>query len=307
MVPIRPPHTSLQAMSQRNVFSVDVEDFFHVEAFSDVVERSQWDAFPSRVAGNTHRLLDLLDAHEVEATFFVLGWVCDRQPHLVREIVARGHEVACHSYWHRPIFKLTENEFREDTRRAKDTIEQASGAPVQGFRAPSFSITRKSLWALGILAELGFTYDSSIFPIAHDVYGIPDGPRRPTTVRTPRGPLVEFPMTTFSIFSRNLPVGGGGYLRILPFWYTQLGLRAAQKEGVPFILYVHPWEVDADQPKLAGRWRSRLRHYTNLDKMERRLHRLLERFSFTSFRASNLADRLETHPALDLSTTEAAS
>jgi len=294
-------------MPQPNVFSVDVEDFFHVEAFADVVERSQWDHFPSRVVGNTHRLLDLLESHKVEATFFILGWVCERQPELVREIVARGHEVACHSYWHRPIFTLTADEFREDTRRAKETIEQTSSSQVQGYRAPSFSITRKSLWALEILAELGFTYDSSIFPIAHDVYGIPDGPRRPTIVRTRHGSLVEMPMTTFSLRARNLPVGGGGYLRILPFWYTQWGLRAAQREGVPFILYVHPWEVDPDQPRLAGRLRSRLRHYTNLHKMEHRLHRLLERFSFTSFRASNLSDRLEAHSALDLYPAEAAS
>lgn len=294
-------------MPHRNVFSVDVEDFFHVEAFADVVDRSQWDHFPSRVVGNTHRLLDLLAVHKVEATFFILGWVCERQPGLVREIVSRGHEVACHSYWHRPIFKLTAAEFREDTRRAKETIEQTSGSQVQGYRAPSFSITRQSLWALEVLAELGFTYDSSIFPIAHDVYGIPDGPRRPTTVRTRKGPLVEYPMTTFSVRSRNLPVGGGGYLRILPFWYTNWGLRSAEKQGVPFILYVHPWEVDASQPRLPGRFRSRLRHYTNLHKMERRLHRLLQLFSFTSFRASNLATGLEAHPLLDLNSAEAAS
>lgn len=294
-------------MPHRNVFSVDVEDFFHVEAFSDVVERPSWDNYPSRVVGNTHRLLDLLAVHKVEATFFVLGWVSERQPGLVREIVSRGHEVACHSYWHRPIFKLSADEFREDTRRAKETIEQTSGSAVQGYRAPSFSITRQSLWALEILAELGFTYDSSIFPIAHDVYGIPDGPRRPVQVRTARGNLVEYPMTTFSVGTRNLPVGGGGYLRILPFWYTKWGLRSAQREDVPFILYVHPWEVDSTQPRLPGRFRSRLRHYTNLNKMEQRLHRLLERFSFTSFRASNLSDRLEAHPLLDLNSARAAS
>ena len=294
-------------MPHRNVFSVDVEDFFHVEAFADVVDRSQWDHFPSRVVGNTHRLLDLLAVHKVEATFFILGWVCERQPELVREIVARGHELACHSYWHRPIFKLTADEFREDTRRAKETIEQTSGSQVQGYRAPSFSITRQSLWALEILAELGFTYDSSIFPIAHDVYGIPDGPRRPVLVRTARGALAEFPMTTFSFRARNLPVGGGGYLRILPSWYTNWGLQSAAKEQVPFILYVHPWEVDPGQPRLPGRFRSRLRHYTNLHKMEQRLHRLLERFSFTSFRASNLSDGLVAHPMFDLNSAEAAS
>lgn len=289
-------------MHQTSVFSVDVEDYFHVEAFSDVVSRSEWPDFPRRVDRNTHRILDLLAQHGVEGTFFILGWVAEELPELVREIARQGHEIACHSFWHRPVFQMSPEEFHEDSRKAKDAIEQVTGTPVFGYRAPSFSITRKSLWALAILKDLGFTYDSSIFPVTHDFYGIPDGPRKPTRVRLSNGEMSEFPMTTFSVFGgRNLPVGGGGYLRILPYWYTQLGIRAADAQDVPLILYVHPWEIDADQPRIGGRAKSRLRHYTNLDKMERRLRRLMETRTFTSFRASGLADRLIDHPILDLS------
>lgn len=272
-----------------NVLSVDVEDYFHVEAFSDIVHRSAWERYASRVETNTHRLLDLLDERGIEGTFFILGWVAERFPRLVREIVRRGHEPACHSYWHRLIYRLSPEEFREDTRRAKDTIEQAAGTPVVGYRAPSYSITAESLWALDVLAEAGFAYDSSIFPIRHDTYGLPDGPRRPVRVTTRSGPIVEFPITTFRVSRQNMPVGGGGYLRLLPFWYTRLGVQRAAADGVPLIVYVHPWEIDPDQPRLAGRLRSRVRHYTNLSKTYPRLRRLLELRPFTSFRKSGLA------------------
>lgn len=275
------------------ILSVDVEDYFHVEAFADIIDRTAWDGYPRRVDDNTRRLLDLFDQARVKATFFILGWVAERHPDLVREIVRRGHEPACHSYWHRPIFKLSPDEFRDDTFRAKQVIEQASGAAVYGYRAPSFSVTTRSLWALDVLAELDFHYDSSIFPIRHDVYGIPEAPRHP--FRASR--LVEFPMTTFRLFGRsNLPVGGGGYLRIFPFWYTRMGVARAWKEGLPLITYIHPWEVDPDQPRLPGRLASRLRHYTNLRKMAERLRRLCSLASFCPFRDSGL---LETAPPSD--------
>ena len=277
-------------VAERNVFSVDVEDYFHVEAFSDVVDRSQWDGYACRVEANTQRVLDLLDDCRVQGTFFILGWVAERYPGLVREIVARGHEPACHSYWHRLIYKLDRSEFAEDTRRAKDVIEQAAGEPVFGYRAPSYSITMNSLWALEALVEAGFTYDSSIFPIRHDVYGIPDAPRQPFLVTTPAGPIVEYPITTFRMVGeQNLPVGGGGYLRILPFWYTKLGYRRARAENLPLIAYIHPWEVDPDQPRIDGRRKSRMRHYTNLAKTHDRLRRLLALGQFSSFRGSGLA------------------
>jgi polysaccharide deacetylase family protein (PEP-CTERM system associated) len=276
-------------MSSVNIMSVDVEDYFHVEAFSSVVDRADWDGYACRVEANTQRLLDLLEECNVEATFFILGWVADRYPHLVREIVTRGHEPACHSYWHRLIYRLEPCEFAEDTRRAKDAIEQAAGVSVCGYRAPSYSVTRRSLWALETLAELGFTYDSSIFPIHHDVYGIPDAPRYPFRIQTSSGPLNEYPITTFRLLGRrNWPVGGGGYLRILPFWYTQMGCARAAREQLPLIAYIHPWEIDPDQPRLEGRLRSRLRHYTNLTRTEPRLRDLLRAGTFTSFRRSGL-------------------
>jgi polysaccharide deacetylase family protein (PEP-CTERM system associated) len=272
-----------------SVFSVDVEDYFQVEAFSDIVSRDTWPDYPLRVETNTHRILDLLDERKVQATFFILGWVAERLPHLVREIDGRGHELACHSYWHRLIYKLSPDEFKEDTRRAKDVIEQAAGKPVFGYRAPSYSVTRNSLWALEILIECGFTFDSSIFPIRHDVYGIPAAPRSPFKLATPSGTLTEYPITTFRFgLGPNFPVGGGGYLRLLPFWYTRLGAGRAAAENVPLIAYVHPWEVDPDQPRLPGRPRSRLRHYTNLSRMHDRLGALLTLGEFTSFAKSGL-------------------
>jgi polysaccharide deacetylase family protein (PEP-CTERM system associated) len=277
-----------------NILSVDVEDYFQVEAFADRVDRRDWDGFESRVESNTRRLLDLLDERGIEATFFFLGWVADRHPGLVREVVARGHEPACHSYWHRLIYTLTPAEFREDTRRAKDAIEQAAGTPVHGYRAPSYSITAQSMWAPEILAEAGFTYDSSIFPIRHDVYGMPGAPRAPFPVDTPAGPLVEYPLTTFRLLGAcNLPVGGGGYLRILPFWYTRLGFGRAREEGLPLIAYIHPWEIDPEQPRLSGRLRSRFRHYTNLAQTYRRLGDLLSLGEFSSFRKNGLNHQAE--------------
>jgi polysaccharide deacetylase family protein (PEP-CTERM system associated) len=263
---------------------VDLEDYFHVEAFSDVVDRTKWSDYPCRVEPNTMRILDLLDRHQVRGTFFILGWVAERYPKLVREVIARGHEPACHSYWHRLIYRLTPEEFRADTLRAKDVIEQTGGMAVRGYRAPSYSITRKSLWALDILAECGFAYDSSIFPITHDVYGIPDAPRAPFSTTTPGGSIVEYPITTFRLKGeRNWPVGGGGYLRIFPVWYTRMGIRRASAESIPLIVYIHPWEVDPEQPKLPGRLTSRLRHYTNLTKMYDRVDALLASQRFGPF------------------------
>ena len=181
-------------MAAANIISVDVEDYFQVEAFAGVVDRSSWSTFPCRVEANTRRLLDLFDEMRVKGTFFTLGWIAERYPGVVREIAARGHELACHSYWHRLIYKLTREEFRTDTLEARDRIEQAAGSAVFGYRAPSYSITKASLWALDVLAEAGFTYDSSIFPIRHDTYGIPDAPRRPFRLDTSSGPIDELPI-----------------------------------------------------------------------------------------------------------------
>jgi polysaccharide deacetylase family protein (PEP-CTERM system associated) len=275
------------------LLSVDVEDYFQVEAFTDRVDRSRWEDYPSRVEANTRSILDLFDECNARSTFFILGWVAERHPGLVAEIVRRGHEPACHSYWHRFISTLSVGEFREDTLRAKESIEQAAGVAVCGYRAPSFSVTRKSIWALEILAELGFRYDSSIFPIHHDTYGMPDAPRAPFRVDTAGGPLVEFPMTTARwMGSPNFPVGGGGYLRLFPFWVTKLGIRNAWDHGLPLITYTHPWEVDPGQPRLKCRLSSRLRHYTNLGKTASRLRALAGIVQFSSFRDSGLVDTM---------------
>ncbi len=273
---------------ERSVISVDVEDYFQVEAFSNVIKRGDWGQYPSRVEGNTRRLMDLFDESGVKATFFILGWVADKHPQIVREIVSRGHEPACHSYWHRLIYNLSPDEFRRDTALAKDCIEQAAGQKIFGYRAPSFSITRRCLWALDILSEMGFQYDSSIFPVRHDWYGIPDAPRKPFQISTRSGLLTEYPMATFA-FSRtpNLPVGGGGYLRMLPSWYTRLGMRRAWREGITVITYIHPWEIDPEQPRMPASFKSRVRHYTNLEKTKDRLSKLLAMGTFSPFCRSN--------------------
>lgn len=270
-----------------------------MEAFASVVSREQWDSYPCRVVDNTKRLLDMLDETGVKTTCFILGWVADRYPALVREIADRGHELGCHSYWHRLVYSLTPEVFREDTRRAKNCIEQAGGVQVLGYRAPSFSITAKSLWAFDIMAEVGLRYDSSIFPIKHDVYGMTGAPRKPFRVNTSAGPFIEYPMSTFRFAgSPNLPVTGGGYLRILPFWYGRFGIQQALKEGLPIITYFHPWELDPEQPRIQAPRRATLRHYTNLDKMEHRLRRLIALVPFTSFRDSNLQDTAEVSDLL---------
>jgi polysaccharide deacetylase family protein (PEP-CTERM system associated) len=268
-------------MPMLNALSVDVEDYFHAEALASRVKRDDWDSLPSRVVANTQRTLDLCARHNVRGTFFVLGWVAERYPQLVREIQKVGHEVACHSYWHRLIYKLTPDEFRRDTQRAKRAIEDAAGVGVFGYRAPTFSIVERSYWALEILGELGFRYDSSIFPIHHDFYGVPS--YSPLPRRHPLGSvahLVEVPMSTFRVFGVNFPIGGGGYLRIFPLRYTFFGVDRVNRHGQPLVLYFHPWEIDPGQPRMALPLKSRLRHYTNLGKMESRIGALLGRYSF---------------------------
>lgn len=269
-------------MAIKNGLSVDVEDYFHAEAIAAHFGRGNWEALESRVVRNTQRVLDLLGEHNVRATFFVLGWVAERFPKIVREIHARGHEIGCHSYWHRLIYRLTPEEFRDDTRRAKDVIETCTGTKVVGYRAPSFSVTKNSLWALEILSELGFAYDSSIFPIRHDFYGMPDHSRFPCRYQEvgKRG-IVEFPMSTWRVGNVNLPFGGGGYLRILPFAYTRRAFRRVNEgEQQPAIVYFHPWEIDPGQPRLKVPLRSRLRHYTNLSGMRKRITVLLQNYEF---------------------------
>jgi len=278
----------------RHILSVDVEDYFQVEAFSNEVPRRTWGDWPSRVVENTRKILNLFERHDVKGTFFFLGWVANRFPSLVREVQAQGHELACHSHLHRQLHRLTPSQFRDDVVRSRYAIENAAGVKVVGFRAPSFSVTCNTLWALQILAEEHFEYDSSIFPIHHDLYGIPDAPRWVHRRRLPSGRAIwEVPPSTLRIGKVNLPVAGGGYLRLFPLWFTRRAIKTIhQRDGQPIIVYFHPWELDPDQPRLKASWKSRFRHYNGLAKTEGRLQEILSHGSFQPL--INLVRRLET-------------
>jgi polysaccharide deacetylase family protein (PEP-CTERM system associated) len=269
-----------------NAFTIDVEDYYHVSALAPAIPRDTWKDRESRVSASTERLLSLLDEHHVKGTFFVLGWVADHVPQLIKRIAALGHEIACHGYSHELIYRQSPEVFAEETRRAKTLLEDLTGLPVVGYRAASFSITPRSSWALDTLIELGFTYDSSIFPVRHDRYGMPGAARAPGLVQAPSGrQIVEFPMSTAQMGPLRVPVSGGGYFRLLPYWFTRRGLRSInEREGKPFTFYLHPWEIDADQPRVEVSWLSRFRHYTNLSECEPRLRRLLSEFRFTTMR-----------------------
>ena len=264
-----------------NAISVDVEDYFHTEAMTTAVSRGDWDRMPSRVVQNTNRLFELFADRGVHGTFFFLGWVAERYPGLVRQTASLGHEVGCHSFWHRLVYRLSPEEFREDTIRAKKAIEDAAGAPVYGYRAPSFSLVRGTEWAAEILAELGFRYDSSVFPLRHDLYNNPGAPRTPHRIAS--GAMMEFPVATISIGGQKFPIAGGGYLRMLPYGYIRWGIkRLNKKEGLRAIVYTHPWEIDPEQPRLAATLRSKMRQYTHLSKTFHKLGTLLEDFNFVS-------------------------
>ena len=264
-----------------NAMSIDVEDYFHVSVFDGIVPRTEWERMESRVVANTTRLLEIFDEFSVRSTFFVLGWVAERHPDLVRAIAGRGHEIASHGYAHRLVYDQTPAAFRADVRRAKQLLEDASGRPVVGYRAPSYSITARSLWALDVLLEEGYQYDSSIFPIRHDRYGIPLSGRQPYAIERNGGTLVEVPGSTTHLGPLNLPVAGGGYFRILPYGWTRWGIdRVNRTERLPVVFYLHPWEIDPEQPRLRAGSLGQFRHYRNLHLTELRLRRLLREFRF---------------------------
>lgn len=270
-----------------NAFSVDVEDWYQVADFDAVVARDAWDRYESRVAANTDRVLGILDDAGVKATFFVLTWNAERHPEIVRRIAAQGHEIASHGYGHRLIYEQTPDTFRDDVARAKRILEDLTGTPVLGYRAPSLSITGKSLWALDVLLECGYRYDSSVFPIRDTLYGLPNAERFPHVIHRANGrELVEFPVTTLRLFGRNLPLGGGGWLRVFPYRYMQLGMRRVNRaEHRPTVVFIHPWEVDPEQPRLetAGR-RGFSTHYVGLARTESKVRRLLRDFRFAPLR-----------------------
>jgi polysaccharide deacetylase family protein (PEP-CTERM system associated) len=276
----------LKSAMIENAFTIDVEDYFHVSALASAIPRETWSSRESRVAASTDRILAMLDERGIKGTFFVLGWVADHVPGLVSRIASLGHEVACHGYSHQLIYKQTPVTFREETARAKALLEDQIGLPVVGYRAASFSITPRSRWALDTLVDLGFKYDSSIFPVRHDRYGMPGASRAPGYVQAPSGGrIAEFPMSTALVAGIPLPVSGGGYFRLLPYAAIRAGLRSINtSEGLPFTFYLHPWEIDVDQPRVKVGLLSRFRHYTNLGKCEGRLERLLSDFKFATMR-----------------------
>jgi polysaccharide deacetylase family protein (PEP-CTERM system associated) len=269
-----------------NALTVDVEDYFHVAALAPSISPDSWISRESRVVGNTQKLLSIFEQFDVRGTFFVLGWVAERYPQLVSDIAARGHEIACHGFSHRLVYEQSPEEFYAETLRSKTLLEDITGSPVLGYRAASYSIVRESLWALNILVELGFVYDSSIFPVRHDRYGIPNAERVPHRMSTPNGAsIVEWPLATAKILGFRLPVAGGGYFRLLPYWLSRWGLDSINRSELqPFIFYLHPWEIDPAQPRVAASLLSRFRHYTNLGKCEERLKRLLDDFRFGTVR-----------------------
>ena len=271
-------------MSQpvEHLFTVDVEDYFHVNAFEGSIRRDEWDGFPSRVERSTDMILDLLDRHGMVGTFFTLGWVAKKAPALVRRIAAAGHEIGSHGWWHRKLDGLSADQFREEVRSSRAILEDQAGQRVAGFRAPSFSIGPGREWAFDVLLEEGYRYDSSLFPIRRPGYGYPGAHPDPHLITRASGTLLELPVATTMLGGVRLPAGGGGYFRQLPYQLCSRALPEAQRRGAPAMFYIHPWEVDVDQPRISVPLVTRLRHYGGLHRTLPRLERLLREFRFTS-------------------------
>jgi len=268
-----------------NALTIDVEDYFHVTNFEGLIDRKDWDLMPLRVEESTMKALEVLAAHDAKATFFVLGWVAERMGRLVRQITDAGHEVASHGYDHRLAYGMSPAEFRADARRSKAVIEDAAGRKVEGYRATSYSLTRKNLWCLKVLAEEGYTYDSSIFPVYHDRYGIPDWDRFPKAVRQDGYTLYEVPPSTVRLMGCNLPMAGGGYLRLFPAWLTAGCIKSINSsEKMPAVVYLHPWEFDPGQPRIKTSALRSFRHYNGLRGAQAKLEHLLRRFRFGTVR-----------------------
>ncbi len=293
---VAPAEKSVMRSQPIHAFTVDVEDYFHVEAFANAIHRDSWPHLEYRCERNVYRMLDMLAERSVRGTFFVLGWVAERSPQLIKDIAAAGHEIACHGHSHQLVYRQTRQQFADETRYAKGLLEDLTGTAVLGYRAASFSITKVSMWALDTLIDLGFTYDSSVFPVRHhDNYGIPEAPLGPCRMRAPSGrTLIEVPLSVADVAGLRVPVSGGGYFRLFPYWLSRAGMRHVErKSGRPVIFYVHPWEIDVDQPRVQAGLVSRLRHYNNISRCEARLRRLLQDFEF-----GTMSDVLAVHGML---------
>ena len=280
----------------KHAMTVDVEDYYHVAAFAKAIKPSEWQNWPSRVEANTDKLLQVFADHQLKITFFILGWVAERHPQLVRRIQEQGHEIASHGYSHQLIYRQTPDVFRAETAKSKHILEEITQNPITGYRAASYSITRNSLWALDILAELGFTWDSSIFPTRHDNYGIPGSPEEPYKIITSSGAeLLEFPLTTAKVLGQAIPAAGGGYFRQYPYALSRwLFQRASNNQTKPQIFYLHPWEIDPEQPRIPNAsWFSNFRHYTNLSRCQPRLERMLKDFQFGTINQSLISTQIK--------------
>lgn len=274
-------------------FTVDVEDYFHVGAFTSVIRREDWSGFECRVEENTRKALAIASETGTKGTFFVLGWVAERYPSLVQEIASAGHEIGCHSQNHQLVYELGPERFRADLVESRDILQDITGQPVRLYRAPSFSITNESLWALEILIEEGFTTDSSIYPIHHDRYGIPTARPEPHIIHTPSGTITEYPGMVCE-WGARIPVGGGGYLRLFPWWLTKRMLKSVREQQRPLNVYIHPWEFDPRQPRIQCSWKSRFRHYQNLSTTSAKMRSMLKTFRLTTMTEVLAGMRLAT-------------
>lgn len=277
-----------------NLLTIDVEEWFHTSALEPYVNRRKWHELESQVEKNVRLILSILEEHRTHATFFVLGWVAERYPYLVREIAALGHEIASHGYQHHLIYQLSPEIFREYVHRSKQILEDITGSTISGYRATSFSVVKSTLWALDIIKEAGFIYDSSMFPIRHDIYGIDGIPVTPFV--HPNG-LIEIPPSTVRVLGRNIPLAGGGYFRLYPYWLTRKGIQWLNRSGRPAVVYLHPWELDPSCPRITwADWRTHFRQYVHLDRTEHFFKSLLRDFKFTSIREYLEATHfLQTH------------
>ena len=270
----------------RNILTVDLEDWLVVENLKDNIRYEEWDGLPERVVKSTNRLLELFDYYDVRATFFVLGWIAEKHPRLIYDVSSMGHEIACHSYRHGRIDSLTEEQFREDTQKAVKAIEEACGVTPVGYRAPSWSINSKIPWAFEVLAEMDFLYDSSVYPIKHDIYGEPGGPKKIVRIELESGRYIhEVPASTVNILGKNFPVGGGGYLRHSPFWFTKKMINRLNQDNRPAVIYIHPWEIDERQPRVEGLTAfQKYRQYGSINTIEKKMELLLQTFDFSTVR-----------------------